>query len=285
MSRKTDRKVGFIGLGNMGKPMAINLAKAGVALTVYDRDAAPLRDLEALGAHAASSAREVGERSEIVEIVVMTDRQVEEVVLGKGQGEGLLAGMSPGSIIVIHSTVHPDTCKRMAKVAAERQVGVIDAAVSGAEARSKEGTLTLMVGGDPELVERCRPVFSIVGRDVFHMGDVGMGQVTKLCNNLMSLVNLQVVEEALSLARGAGIDEGRMMEIAKLSTGDSWALRSVLPMRELISRASHGAGSTARMGGKDLELALSVGQSLGVPLDFTEFAIRRAREGRPGQIA
>lgn len=280
MDRVVVPRVGFIGLGNMGKPMAVNLAKAGVALTVYDRDPLPLRALEALGAQVASSAREVGERSEIVEIVVMTDRQVEEVVLGKAQGEGLLAGMSPGSIIVIHSTVHPDTCRRMASAAAGKQVGVIDAAVSGAEARSKEGTLTLMVGGDRELVERCQPVFSIVGRDVFHMGDVGMGQVTKLCNNLMSLVNLQVVEEALALARGAGIDEGRMLEIAQRSTGDSWALRSILPMRELISRASHGAGSTARMGGKDLELALRVGQSLGVPLDFTEFAIQRARGSR-----
>ena len=107
-------KVGFIGLGNMGKPMAVNLARAGVDLTVFDRDPAPVADLVALGAKAADSTAALGRQCDIVEIVVMTDRQVEEVIAGRGKGDGLLAGMAPGSLIVIHSTVHPDTCKRMA---------------------------------------------------------------------------------------------------------------------------------------------------------------------------
>ncbi len=270
-------RLGFIGLGNMGKPMAVNLARAGADLTVFDRDPAPVAELVALGAKAAVSAAELGRHCDIVEIVVMSDRQVEEVIAGREEGEGLLAGMAPGSLIVIHSTVHPDTCKQMAALARDHGISVIDAAVSGAEARSIEGTLTLIVGGAAEDIARARPVFDIVGEDVFHMGAVGMGQAAKLCNNLMSLVNIQIVEEALNLARAAGIDEEKMVEIARVSTGDSWALRNILPMRALISRASHGAADTAKLAGKDLILALKFGESLGVPLDFTDFAVNRAR--------
>lgn len=270
-------RLGFIGLGNMGKPMAVNLARAGTDLTVFDRDPAPVADLVALGAKAAGSAAELGRQCDIVEIVVMTDRQVEEVIAGKEEGEGLLAGMARGSLIIIHSTVHPDTCKRMAALARNHGISLIDAAVSGAEARSIDGTLTLIVGGSAEDVARARPVFDIVGEDVFHMGAVGMGQAAKLCNNLMSLVNIQIVEEALTLAKAAGIDEEKMVEIARVSTGDSWALRNILPMRALISRASHGSANTAKLAGKDLILALKFAESLGVPLDFTDFAINRAR--------
>lgn len=231
----------------------------------------------ALGAKAAGSAAELGRQCDIVEIVVMTDRQVEEVIAGREEGEGLLAGMTPGGLIIIHSTVHPDTCKRMAALARDHGLSLIDAAVSGAEARSIEGTLTLIVGGGAEDVARARPIFDIVGEDVFHVGRVGMGQAAKLCNNLMSLVNIQIVEEALNLAKVAGIDEEKMVEIAKVSTGDSWALRNILPMRALISRNAHGAASTAKLAGKDLILAHKFAESLGVPLDFTDFAINRAR--------
>lgn len=160
-------KVGFIGLGNMGKPMAMNLARAGVDLTVYDLNPDTMRDLAALGAKTASSTAEVGENCDIVELVVMNDRQIEEVISGQGQGDGLLAGMKAGGLIIIHSTVSPVTCQRMATVCAERNIGVIDAAVSGAEARSIEGTLTLMVGGDAKDVERARPIFPLSAKTSF----------------------------------------------------------------------------------------------------------------------
>ena len=137
-------KYGFIGLGNMGKPMAMNLARSGVDLTVYDLDQETLGDLEKLGAKIADSAHQLGGECDIVEIVVMNDRQVEEVITGGEDGKGLLAGMKPGSLIVIHSTVLPETCKRMAIAANEAGVGIIDAAVSGAEERSIDGTLTLL---------------------------------------------------------------------------------------------------------------------------------------------
>lgn len=270
-------KIGFIGLGNMGKPMAMNLARAGMDLTVYDLNPSTLPDLVALGAKTANSTAEIGEKCDIVELVVMNDRQIEEVISGRGQGDGLLAGMKAGGLIIIHSTVSPVTCQKMAALCAERQIAVIDAAVSGAEERSIAGTLTLMVGGDAKNVERARPVFSIVGQDIFHMGGIGMGQAAKLCNNLMSLINMKVVEEALELARAAGIDEDQMIEIAKVSTGDSWALRGIKPMRALFAQSTHGAGSVAKLVAKDLVLALRFGEQLGVPLGFTEYAVNRDR--------
>jgi 3-hydroxyisobutyrate dehydrogenase-like beta-hydroxyacid dehydrogenase len=273
-------KIGFIGLGNMGKPMAMNLAKAGMDLTVYDLNPETMKDVVALGAKAASSTAEVGEKCDIVELVVMNDRQIEEVITGRGQGDGLLAGMKKGGLIIIHSTVSPVTCQRMAAACAERGINVIDAAVSGAEARSIEGTLTLMVGGEQTQVERAKPIFDIVGEEVFHMGAIGMGQAAKLCNNLMSLINMKVVEEGLMLARAAGIDEDRMIEIAKVSTGDSWALRAIQPMRALFARNSHGAGNITKLVAKDLILALRFGEELGVPLGFTDYAVNRDRENK-----
>lgn len=268
-----DKKVGFIGLGNMGKGMAVNLARAGVDLTVFDLSAEPLRELAALGAKVAGSCGELGERCDIVEIVVVNDRQVEQVVYGDGRGDrGVLATARPGTIIVIHSTVHPETCQKIAAAARERGVGVIDAAVSGAEARSKEGTLTLMVGGPTELVDACRPIFDIVGERVFHLGEVGRGQVAKLCNNLMSIVNLATVEEALRLAERAGIDEKQMIEIASVSTGESWALHGFGPMRDLM-RGRGATQSIAVIARKDVALAVEMAKSLGAEVPVAEFVV------------
>jgi len=143
-----DKKIGFIGLGNMGEHMAVNIAKAGFDLTVYDIRPEPMQKLQQLGAKVARSPQEVGEKCDIIEVIVVNDAQVEEVVLGK-DGGGVLAGAKPGSIMVIHSTVHPKTCQRIAALAKDKKVGVLDAAVSGAESGARAGTLSLMVGGDP----------------------------------------------------------------------------------------------------------------------------------------
>jgi len=232
-----NRKVGYIGLGNMGKGMAINIAKGGFDLTVYDLNPEPTAELRELGAKVASSNREIGETCDLVEICVINDKQVEQVVFGTDEDEGVLAGARPGSLLVVHSTVHPETCQRVAAAAQQKGLDAIDAAVSGAEAGSVSGTLTLMVGGPAEHLETCRPVFEAVGANIFHMGEVGRGQVAKLCNNLMSIVNLVTVEEGLRLAESAGIDEKQMVEIASVSTGNSWALRGYGPMRELLEKA------------------------------------------------
>lgn len=177
----SQKKIGCIGLGNMGKPMAVNIAKAGFDLTVYDIRPEPLEELKRLGAKGARSPAEVGERCDIIELVVVNDAQVEDVTLGEG---GVLAGAKPGSILVIHSTVHPHTCQQVAEQAKAKGVGVVDAAVSGGEEGSRAGTLTIMVGGGARLLEECRPVFEVVGQNIFHLGDVGMGEAGKLANHL-----------------------------------------------------------------------------------------------------
>jgi len=260
-----DKKIGFIGLGNMGEHMATNIARAGFDLTVYDIRSEPLRALEKLGAKVARSPQEVGERCDIIETIVVNDAQVEEVLLGK-DGGGVLAGARPGSIMVIHSTVHPKTCQRIAALAKDKNVGVLDAAVSGAESGARAGTLSLMVGGDPALLEICRPVFNVIGKNIFHMGEVGMGEVAKLANNLMAIVNMQSTREGLRLARRAGIDEQKMLEVVKASTGNSWAVQSWEAMRQTAAQYTTGPKGMAQVGYKDVSLAVAVGHDVGVSL-------------------
>jgi 3-hydroxyisobutyrate dehydrogenase-like beta-hydroxyacid dehydrogenase len=269
--RRMIERVGFIGLGNMGKPMAINLARAGLDLTVYDVREEPLAELAELGAHVADSPREVGERSQLVETVVVDDAQVEQVYLGDAPGEGALAGLSEGGILVIHSTISPLTCRKIASAAAEKGVRVVDAAVSGGEERAMAGVLTVMVGGEAEDVEACRPIFEIVGENVFHVGGLGQGLAAKLCNNLMGLAAMQTGEEALQIANAAGIGEERMIEIASVSTADSWALRNALAMREMMQRHTQGPEGARAIGAKDLSLASKLARDLGLDLPVTEF--------------
>ena len=269
------QRVGFIGLGNMGAPMARNLVRAGFELTVYDVRPEPQAELARLGAHVAASTREVGERSEVVLAVVVDAAQVEAVFLGTGAGDGVLAGARPGTIFVVHSTVSPLTCRRLAEAARPRGVHVVDAAVSGAEARSEAGTLTLMVGGEREAVERCRPIFDVVGEHVFHVGALGQGLAAKLCNNLMLLANMRALEEALGVAAAAGVDARSMLEIAATSTGDSWAVRNFLAMQEMMRRHPEGPRGARRIGEKDLALAAKLGHELGVEVPIADFLAGR----------
>ena len=166
----------------------------------------------------------------------------------------------------------------MSRAASDKGVGVIDAAVSGAAERSEKGTLSLMVGGDAALVERARPLFDVVGEQVFHMGALGMGQATKQCNNLMSLVNLHVVEEALRLAQCLGIEEAKMREVAEASTGDSWALRNIDNMRALAGLHGDAVGNMARFGRKDIALASKLAASIGAEVPITDFVFDRTKQ-------
>ncbi len=258
-----NQRVGFIGLGNMGKAMAVNLVKAGFDLTVFDIRSEPLSELAKLGASAARSVAEVAANSDIIQLVVVNDAQLEEVVLGEN---GVLSTAKPGSIIVIHATVHPKTCQKIAEHAVTKNVGVLDAAVSGGEEGSKAGTLTLMVGGDAKLVESCRPIFEVVGENIFHLGDVGMGEAAKLVNNLMFLNHLHSAYEGLRLGAAAGIDEDKLIELLKVSTGNSWALESWSWFAEMRESYTTGMEGLAEVLFKDLSLALSVGHDLKVPL-------------------
>lgn len=270
-------RIGFIGLGNMGKPMAENLVRAGFAVCVLDLNPDNVADLVALGATAASSPREVAEQSDIICSVVMNDRQTLGVML-PGDGQGVLAGAAPGSLIVIHSTVSAQTCETVASEAAKHEVAVIDAAVSGAAEKSRLGTLSILVGGDDASVKRAGPLFDVVGEHVYHMGALGMGQAAKICNNLISLVNVHVVEEALRLAKTAGIDEARMREVAEASSGDSWTLRNIDNLRELAAIHTHGNVDMSIFGRKDISLASKLAATLGADLPITNFVFDQTKK-------
>lgn len=270
----TTERIGFVGLGNMGKPMAERLAGAGLPLTVLDINPAPVADLVALGAKAAANPRELAAASDIVCSVVMNDRQTLALFL---DDDGILAGLAPGALIVIHSTVSMATCETLAEAARAKSVHVIDAAVSGAAAKAREGTLTMMVGGDAEQVERARPIFDVGGGATYHMGALGMGQAAKICNNLMCLVNVHVAEGALRLARACGIDEATMRELATKSSGQSWALEHIDDMRELGRIHVGDAFDMATFGRKDISLACKLGAAAGSPTPITDFVFNRTK--------
>lgn len=269
-------RVGFIGLGNMGKPMARNIVGAGYPLTVLDLDPTLVAELEARGAAAAANPRELARSSDIICSVVMNDRQTLEVMLDPETG--VLAGAAEGSLIVLHSTISVDTCREVARAAEPKGVAVIDAAVSGAAERSEAGTLTLMVGGDQAAVERARPLFGVVGSEIFHVGALGMGQAAKQCNNLMSLLNIHVVEESLRLATRLGIDEATMRRVAEVSTGDSWSLRNIDNMRDLAGLHGDPVRGMAAFGRKDISLACKLAATVEQPVPIADFVFGLTKE-------
>lgn len=269
-------RIGFVGLGNMGKPMAENLARAGFPLTVLDLNPAPVADLVALGAQAAASPRELAAASDIICSVVMNDRQTLDLYLD--ETDGILAGAAPGALIVIHSTVSQETCRILADAAAAQGVHLIDAAVSGAVSASKAGTLSVIVGGDAEHVERARPLFDVVGDKVFHMGGLGMGQAAKICNNLMCLVNVHVALEGLRLAEAAGIDAAAMTALARVSSGQSWALENLGQLEELARSHVGGEPDMGIFGRKDISLASKLGARLMAPVPITDFVFDQTKK-------
>lgn len=190
-------RVGFVGLGNIGKPMAERIAISPFALTVFDHVPELMRDLQVLGAHAANSLGDVAERSDLVAIVVQTTEQVQSVILGEG---GLLASMRPGSIIAIHSTMSLSAIKEIGSRCSARGVNVLDAAVSGGDVGARAGKLTFMIGGDEAVLERCRPLFGHMAAQIFLLGDLGAGQAGKLANNLLYNAGVVAAVESMRLA-------------------------------------------------------------------------------------
>ena len=256
-------RVGFIGLGNMGKHMAINIAKAGFDLMVYDLRPEPMRELTALGAKAARSADEIGAHGEIIEVVVVDDRQVEAALLGEG---GALSAAKRGSIIVIHSTVHPRTVRKLAEQAAAKGVTLIDAEVSGGERGAIAKSLCYMVGGDKAAFERCRPIFATSGANIFHLGALGSGAITKLAHNLIVYVNMLAASEGMRLAEKAGVDLKSMEQVVNAGAGQSRVADHWSQQRKLKDTYTSGPRGLMELMHKDLRLALELGHDLGLSL-------------------
>lgn len=241
-------RVGFIGLGSQGGPMARRIIEAGYPMTLWARRPASLEPFADTAAKVAGSPAELAAASDLACLCVVGDADVEEVVAGE---RGLLAGLKPGTVIAVHSTVHPDTCRQLAKMAAAQEVSVIDAPVSGGGPAAAEGRLLVMVGGDPDVVERCRPVFETYADLVVRLGDVGSGQVTKLLNNLLFTANLGTAATALALGEALGVARERLADVVSRGSADSFALNSIQGSGGTLDRLAGLAGALLQ---KDVRL-------------------------------
>lgn len=213
-------RVGFIGLGDMGEPMTHNLLSAGFDLTVFNRKRPPLVEAKARGARIAQSLASLVSDCPTIGICVWNDEQLTDAVLGP---EGLVTRDADKLTLIVHSTVRPQSIDRIAEVFAPKGWEVVDAPVSGLRPASVAGTLTLMVGAPQATFVRLRPYFDAVGQVVLHVGEKpGLGEVAKICNNLMAQCNLYAVIEAMKLGGSYGIDEDMVRKVASVSSGNSW---------------------------------------------------------------
>ncbi len=253
------RKIGFVGVGTMGTPMASNLIKAGYELVVCDRIAEKLEPLTALGARIASSPADVARQCEVVMTMLPADAAVKEVVLGAG---GIAEGASAGLIVIDSSTVMPATSKQMAAELAKINVAMLDAPVTGSEPQAIEGKLTFIVGGDKEIYDKCVPLFEAMGKTTFHMGPNGAGSYTKLANNTISAITLVAFSEGVVLATKAGIDPKLFVEVISIGGARSGQIANKAP--KVLNRDFHPNFATVLMY-KDLGLAGEVAKELNVP--------------------
>ncbi len=212
-------RVGFVGLGIMGAPMAANLLKAGFQVTVWNRTPARMEPLLELGAAGAGSPAEVAAISSVTISCVTNSPDVEAVALGPG---GIAEGAGPGSVYIDCSTIAPETARHVAAALAPRGIAMLDAPVSGGDVGARAATLAIMVGGEAEVFARCLPVLEAIGKTIVHVGPSGSGQVVKLCNQVAGGLNLLAMAEAISLARGAGVDPARMLEVVSAGAAGSW---------------------------------------------------------------
>jgi 3-hydroxyisobutyrate dehydrogenase-like beta-hydroxyacid dehydrogenase len=251
--------LGFIGIGAMGEPMALNLLKAGHAMTVYARRAEAAATLVAAGARLAKSPAEVACAAGVVVTMVTTAADCEEVTLGK---QGIIEGAARGSVVVDMATISPLAARRIAESLAVRGIEHVDAPVSGGPMGARDGTLSIMAGGKPQVFERIKPLFECMGKTILHMGDHGAGQVTKACNQLSLTVTLQGVAEAMNLAAHCGVDPAKVRE-AMLG---GFAASRVLELfgKRMVERNFEN-GVDARFYHKDLNIVLGLMHELGLP--------------------
>lgn len=256
----TRPRLGFIGLGVMGRPMALNLIKAGYAMSVYARRPEALASLIAAGARAVASPAEVAATAEVVFTLVTTSADSEQVALGK---QGIIEGVGAGSVVVDMATISPLATRRIAEALETRGVEHLDAPVSGGPMGAQNATLAIMVGGKPLVFERVQPLFARLGKTILHMGDHGAGQATKACNQLALTVSAQGVAEALALARRCGLDPARVHEVMMGGVAASRVLE--LFGKRMVER-NFGTGIDTRLYHKDLGIVLELAQETGLPL-------------------
>jgi 2-hydroxy-3-oxopropionate reductase len=256
-------RIGYIGLGLMGKPMARNLLKAGYALTVHNRSQAAVEELVVEGAARADSPRAVAEASDVVFTNLPDSPDVESVVLG---ANGIHEGVSPGMVFIDNSTIKPETARKIAAALAQQEVDALDAPVSGGDVGAKAGTLAIMVGGPKTAFERVLPILQAIGKTITYVGESGAGQVAKACNQIMVAAQMVAMGELLLLAQRTGVDPRRVIEAIQGGAAQCWTL-DVKPER--LFAGNRQPGFKAHMMHKDLGIVLDTARAYGMPLPAT----------------
>ncbi len=238
-------RVGFIGLGSQGAPMARRIVEGGYPLTLWARRPASVEPFADTAAEVAVTPAQLAAASDLVCLCVVGDDDVREVLGGE---QGVLSGLAAGGVVAIHSTVHPDTCREIADTAAAQGVSVIDAPVSGGAPAASEGTLLVMAGGDQDVVERCRPVFATYADPIVHLGPLGSGQVTKILNNLLFSANLGAAMSTLELGDALDIPRDKLCEVLARGSATSKALGSIAVFGGSLEGLAPIAGALLQQG-------------------------------------
>ncbi|WP_110971015.1 MULTISPECIES: 3-hydroxyisobutyrate dehydrogenase [Pseudomonas] len=260
-------RIAFVGLGNMGAPMARNLIKAGHSLNLFDLNTTILAELAELGGHISDSPRDAASNAELVITMLPAAAHVRGVYLGEN---GVLAGVRAGTPVVDCSTIDPQTIRDVSAAAAKQGVDMGDAPVSGGTGGAAAGTLTFMVGGSDELFATLQPVLAQMGRNIVHCGGVGTGQIAKICNNLLLGISMVGVSEAMALGNALGIDTKVLAGIINSSTGRCWSSDTYNPWPGIIETAPAARGYTGGFGAelmlKDLGLATEAAKQAHQPV-------------------
>jgi 3-hydroxyisobutyrate dehydrogenase len=259
-------RIGFIGLGIMGKPMALNLVKAGFDLTVFNRTPSKCSPLIEVGATQAHSPREVAIHSEVIITVVSDTPDVAMVLFGP---DGISQGVRDGGIVIDMSTISPEATIEFSRRLAQRNCEMLDAPVSGGEKGALEGTLAIMVGGKRETFERCLPILQAMGKTIVFTGVNGNGQKTKLVNQTVCALNIAAMVEGLRLARSTGLDVQTTLQVISSGAAGSWMLSNLAPR---ILRNDFAPGFSIKLQQKDLRLVREAVQALGSPFPGVELA-------------
>lgn len=252
--------VGFIGLGNMGRPMALNLVTHGFSLVVHDVDPTRVEPLRERGARVAGSAEQVAAQADRTICMVETTAQAADVIAGE---RGIIRSAAPGHVVVCMSTIDPFVARRLAGELAARGVAMLDAPVSGGTVRAASGELSIIAGGAAETFEACRDMFRAMGTKLFHVGALGQGLAMKLVNNLLVQVNRVTMAEALVMGVKAGLDPRTIYDVVRVSTGTSFAFETGVP--KILAR-DFSPGGKVDISYKDQELETAFAKQLGVPL-------------------
>ena len=263
-------KIGFIGTGNMGNPMAANLIKAGHQLTVHDLRREAATNLLEMGANWADSPKEAVPGNEMVLTSLPVPRDVEAVVLGEN---GILEGASKGQVFFDLSTNSPTMIRRLYDECADRGVTLLDSPVSGGTYGAAAGTLAVMVGGDKPTFEKFKPTLEAIGTHVVYCGAIGNGSVCKICNNLMSMGTGVLLAEALTLGVKAGVDLETLADVINNSTGGSKRLKDKFPL--FLFKGNFEPGFATALAAKDVRLATDLGREYGIPMELSNLVDQR----------